>query len=71
MGIQIENNLFDELEISLAKGVPGMSTGGWVPRQSGGPPPPEGECFAPHGNISRVPVKIERRHENHKKEHRK
>ena len=23
------------------------STGGWVPRQSGGPPAPGGECFAP------------------------
>ena len=55
MVIGTENGSFDELEleISLVKGGPGHSAGGWVHRQSGGPLLPGGECFAPCHKVTR------------------
>ena len=50
MGINVENDSFDELdqEISLVKKGPGTQSGGTPPRQSGGHLKPGGECFAPN-----------------------
>ena len=49
LNIHIEFDSFDELEpeISWIKGGPGAPAGGRVSRQSDGPLPPGGECFAP------------------------
>ena len=49
MMTHVEFVSFDELEpeISWIKGGPGAPAGGRVSRQSGGPPSPGGECFAP------------------------